>query len=252
MPVCTIHDLIEYLLMANKTILITGAARGLGRTLALTLAKRGHSIIVNYLKAVDDAEEVARLAGNGSRAIRADVGELSEVLALASGIEAGFGRLDAVINNAGITTDKILLRQTEEEWDAVIRTNLTGNFQVIRTMLPLLIRSGGGHIINISSRSGLRGRAGQPAYSASKAGVIGLTLSAAQECAAYGIRVNALMPGYLETDMGRQAGAAMKEAVQQSLLKKLSAGQEAADFIAFLLETDGITGQVFSLDSRII
>ncbi|MGC2063774.1 MAG: SDR family NAD(P)-dependent oxidoreductase [Thermodesulfovibrionales bacterium] len=237
--------------MSRKTVLITGSSRGLGRAIALTLAKRGYAIIVNYRSSSAEAEEVARLSGDASCAIKADVGDSEQVRSLAADIEARFGRLDVIINNAGITWDNILLRQTEEEWDSVIRTNLSGSFLIIRAMAPLLIKSGGGHIVNISSHSGARGKAGQPAYSASKAGVTGLTLSAAAELAEYGIRVNAVMPGHLTTAMGRLSGRAMDEARQRSLLKGLSSDQEAADFIAYLVTTSHITGQVFSLDSRL-
>jgi len=237
--------------MNSKTALITGASRGLGRTTALTLAKQGYAIIVNYRSSSAEAEEIARAAGGRSSAFRADVGDGAEVSTLAAEIEDRFGRLDVIVNNAGITRDSILLRQTEEEWDSVLRTNLRGCFLVTRALSPLMIRSGGGHIVNISSHSGARGRAGQPAYSASKAGVTGLTLSAAAELAEFGIRVNAVMPGYLATDMGRHSERAMDEARESSLLKKLSSDQEAADFIAYLVTTAHITGQVFSLDCRL-
>lgn len=245
------RDLIEYPLMADKTVLITGASRGLGRILALTLAARGCDIIVNYLESASEAEEVAMMAGGRSCAIGADVGNREQVGAMAEKIEARFGRLDVIINNAAITRDNILLRQTEEEWDRVIRTNLTGCFLVTGTLCPLMVKSGGGHIVNITSHSGARGKSGQPAYSASKAGVTGLTLSAAAELAESGIRVNAVMPGYLTTAMGRLSERAMDEARQRSLLKGLSSEQEVADFIAYLVTTAHITGQVFSLDSRI-
>lgn len=238
--------------MPVKTALITGASRGLGKTIALELAERGYAVIVNYLSSSVEAEEVAARAGGGSCAIRADVGDPAEVKGLAGEIAARFGRLDAVINNAGITKDSLLLRQSEHDWDSVIRTNLTGCFNMIRHMSPLLIRAGGGHIVNIGSHSGARGKAGQPAYSASKAALTGLTLSAAQELAGYEIRVNSVMPGYLETGLGRVSVTAMEEARMRSALKVLSSEQEAAGFIAFLLKTSHITGQVFSLDSRII
>lgn len=237
--------------MDTKTALITGASRGLGRSIALTLARCGYTIIVNYLSSQDKAEEVARAAGGGSFAIRADVGDAGDVSALAAEIDSRFGRLDLLVNNAGITGDSLLLRQTEEEWDRVIRTNLTGSFLVIRTLAPLLIKAEGGHIINLASHSGARGKAGQAAYSASKAGITGLTLSAAAELAEHGIRVNAVMPGYLATDMGDLAERARDEARSKSLLKDLASDQEAADCIAYLVTTSHITGQVFSLDSRI-
>jgi 3-oxoacyl-[acyl-carrier protein] reductase len=238
--------------MIAKTALVTGASRGLGRTIALTLARFGYTVIVNYRTSEDEAADVARMAGGRSLALRADVGDAVQVKELAAEIETRFGRLDVVINNAGITEDNILLRQTEKEWDAVIRTNLTGCFLVVRAMSPLMIKSGGGHIVNIASHSGLRGKAGQPAYSASKAGVTGLTFSAAGELGEHGIRINAVMPGYLATDMGSKSVHAMQQAKQKSPLHTLSSDQEAADFIAYLITTGHITGQLFSLDSRII
>ncbi len=237
--------------MDAKIALITGASRGLGRTIALTLARQGFTIIVNYHSSVEKAEDMVRMAGGRSCSFRADVGNSAEVMALVSEIDSRFGRLDVIINNAGITRDSILMRQTEEDWDEVIRTNLTGCFLVTRALSPLIMKAGGGHIVNIASHSGARGKGGQPAYSAAKAGVTGLTLSAAAELAEHGIRVNAVMPGYLPTEMGRLSERAMDEARRKSLLHVLSSDQEAADFIAYLVNTTHITGQVFSLDSRI-
>ncbi|MDA8084326.1 MAG: SDR family oxidoreductase [Nitrospiraceae bacterium] len=238
--------------MLKKVALITGASRGLGRTIALTLARQGYAIGVNYLSSSAEAEEVARLSGNGSCAIRADVGDAGQVAGMAAEIERRFGRLDAVINNAGISRDALLVRQTEEDWDSVVRTNLSGCLHVIRQVAPLMVRSGGGHIVNIASHSGMRGKAGQAAYSASKAALLGLTVCTAVELGESDIRVNAVMPGYLDTGMGGAAAAARQEAIKRSLLGSLSSAEEAAGFIAWLLTTSCITGQVFSLDSRII
>ena len=237
--------------MEMKIALITGASRGLGRTLSLTLARNNYTVIINYYSSNHDAEEVARIAGGNSCSFRADVGDRAQVRAMASDITTRFGRLDLVINNAGIAKDNLLLRQSENEWDMVIGTNLTGCFNIIRTMSPLMINSGEGHIVNISSHSGFRGKAGQAAYSASKAGLLGLTLSAAKELGGSGIRVNAVMPGYLMTEMGLKDGKAVESARNSSILKTLSSDKEAADFIMFLVRTRNITGQVFSLDSRI-
>ncbi|TAN40650.1 MAG: SDR family oxidoreductase [Nitrospirae bacterium] len=237
--------------MEMKVALITGASRGLGRTLALRLARCSYTVIINYCSAEAEAEDVARLAGGNACALRADVSDRGQVRAMANEIMTRYGRLDLVINNAGISKDNLLLRQSGKEWDLIIGTNLTGCFNIIGTMSPLVIQSGGGHIMNIASRSGLRGKAGQPAYSASKAGLLGLTLTAARELAAGNIRVNGIMPGYLATDMGSQAGSAQRDAQEQSLLKTLSSDQEIADFVVFLAGTETITGQIFSLDSRI-
>ncbi|MHB8882502.1 MAG: SDR family NAD(P)-dependent oxidoreductase [Thermodesulfovibrionales bacterium] len=234
-----------------KIALITGASRGLGRTLALRLARDGYTVIINYCSAEAEAEEVARLAGGNACAIRADVSDRKQVRAMAAEITARYGRLDLVINNAGRSKDNLLLRQSGEEWDLVLGTNLTGCFNILGTMSPLMIQSGGGHIMNIASRSGLVGKAGQPAYSASKAGLLGLTLTAARELAEGGIRVNGIMPGYLATEMGSQAESALRNAREKSLLKTLSSDREVADFVVFLAGTETITGQIFSLDSRI-
>lgn len=234
-----------------KIALITGASRGLGRTLALTLADNSYTVIINYRSSDHEAEEVARLAGGNSCSIRADVSDHEQVRAMASEITTRFGRLDLVINNAGITKDNLLLRQSESEWDMIIGTNLTGCFNIMRTMSPLMIKSGEGHIVNIASHSGLRGKAGQAAYSASKAALLGLTLSAAKELGGSGIRVNAVMPGYLMTEMGLKADKAIESARDSSILKTVSNARETADFIMFLVSTRNITGQVFSLDSRI-
>jgi 3-oxoacyl-[acyl-carrier protein] reductase len=231
--------------------LITGASRGLGRTIALTLARNNHTVIINYRSSDHEAAEVARLAGGDSCAIKADVSDREQVRAMASEIDARFGRLDLVINNAGIAKDYLLVWQPEDEWDMIMGTNLTGCFNIIRSMSPLMIKAGDGHIVNISSHSGLRGKTGQAAYSASKAALLGLTLSAAKELSGSRIRVNAVMPGFLMTGMGLQAGKAVESAIKSSILNTLSSDREAADFIIFLVGTRNITGQVFSLDSRI-
>jgi len=232
--------------------LITGASRGLGKQIALSLSAHGYSVIANYAASEKEAHDLVKTLGNNSIALRADVGDMKQVREMAGKIEKAFGRLDVIINNAGITKDNLLLKQTETEWDSIVGTNLKGCFNVIKTVAPLMIQSGGGHIINISSYSGVKGKAGQSAYSASKAALLGLTFSSARELSGYNIRVNALLPGYMMTEMGMTAQKAAEKAKKESILNTLSQPQEAADFILFLLKTKNITGQVFSLDSRII
>ena len=232
--------------------LVTGAARGLGKQVALMLSAYGYSVAVNYVSSHKEADNLIKAMGNDSTALKADVGDISEVRAMAEEIKKTFGKLDVIINNAGISRDNLLLKQTEVEWDNVIRTNLKGCFNVISTLSPLMIQSGGGSIINISSYSGMKGQAGQSAYSASKAAILGLTVSAAQELSEYNIRVNAILPGYMMTEMGRMARKAAEDAEEKSVLKKLSQPKEVADFILYLLATQNISGQIFSLDSRII
>ena len=231
--------------------LITGASRGLGRQTAITLSANGYSVAVNYASSDKEAEDLIKTIGNNSIALKADVGDSKQVWAMADKIKKEFGRLDVIINNAGITKDNLLLKQTEQEWDSVIRTNLRGCFNVIKTLSPLIIQSGGGHILNISSYSGIKGKAGQAAYSASKAAILGLTASAACELSEYNIRVNAVLPGYMMTEMGAMALKAAENARGESILNKLSQPQEVAEFILYVVKTQNISGQVLSLDSRI-
>ncbi|MDA8105576.1 MAG: SDR family oxidoreductase [Nitrospiraceae bacterium] len=233
-----------------RVALVTGASRGLGREVALVLAGRGHAVFVNYLSAEREAAEVVRKAGSDAVAIKADVADPGQVQAMADRISREAGRLDVIVNNAGITKDNLLLRQSEKEWDLLIRTNLSGCFHVIRSLAPLMVKSGGGHIVNISSRSGLIGKAGQAAYSAAKAALLGVTRTSAAELAPYNIRVNAVLPGYMKTEMGTSAEKSIEAAKEASLLKRLSDTAEVADFIAYLVGTESVTGQVFSLDSR--
>lgn len=230
-------------------VVITGASRGLGRQMAVTLGKAGYHVGVNYNKSAREAEEVVRLAGD-SVAIKADVGNLPDVERMAEDIRRRWGRVDALINNAGITKDGLLIRYSEDDWDDVIRVNLKGCFNTAKSFVPLMIESGGGHIVNISSRS-WRGQIGQAAYSASKASILGLTSTLAMELAEYNIRVNSLLPGYMATDMGNRAEAAMMKAREESVIGSLSSPEGAAGFVMYLLSTQNITGQNFCLDSRI-
>ena len=230
-------------------ILITGAGRGLGKETAIALSKAGHAVAINYCRSEKEARLLAETLGNAI-ALRADVGDLRQVIRMAEEINDRWGRLDALINNAGVAIDNLLIKTPTEDWDEVMRVNLKGAFNAAQAFAPLLIKSGGGHILNISSRSGLRGKPGQAAYSAGKAGLIGLTFSLAKELAPYNIRVNAVLPGYMPTSMGEGAATAMKKAKEESLTGRLSDPLEVAGFIAWLLGTEGVTGQVFTLDSR--
>ncbi len=229
--------------------LVTGASRGLGKEIAFALAKNGYTVFANYLSADKEVSELVRSVG---RTIRADVADAAQVRAMADFVEKVSGRLDVVINNAGITKDSLLIRQSEKEWDSIIGTNLKGCFNIIKTMAPLMVKSGGGHVVNISSRSGISGKAGQAAYSASKAALLGLTYTCAAELAVHHIRVNAVLPGFMMTDMGIGAGRAMDQAREKSMLHSLSDPAEVAALVVSIVRTQNITGQVFSLDSRIL
>jgi len=237
---------------SRKVALITGAARGLGRHLTDTFVADGYAVVVNYLTAEMSAKELIKNRERYALAVKADVGDAKQVREMLRQTNDYFGRLDIVINNAGITRDKLLLKQTEEEWDAIFRTNLTGCFHVIRAAAPLMIETGGGHIINISSCSGVKGKAGQAAYSASKAALIGLTVSTARELAKHNIRVNAILPGYMMTAMGSAAGKAAEKAKEESLLHALIEPSAIAKSIVSLASYGYITGQIISLDSRML
>lgn len=228
---------------------VTGGSRGLGREIAIALGKSGYNVAVNYLYSKEKADEVISKIGRNAVAIKADVSDTKQVEAMAEIIRKKWGGVYALINNAGAAKDNLLIKYEESDWDEVVKTNLKGCFNAVRAFVPLM--TGGGHIINISSYSGLRGKAGQTAYSASKAALIGLTYSLAKELGAHNIKVNCVLPGYMPTDMGRNAAKAMEDARKESILKSLSDPQKVAEFIYYLLTTEHITGQVFTLDSRI-
>lgn len=229
---------------------ITGSSRGLGKRIAVKLDEAGYDVAVNYLR-TKQVDGIASTAANPSAAIKADMGNFREVKKMCEKVRKLWGRIDVLINNAGITKDALMVRYKEEDWDEVIRVNLKGCFNGIRAFTPLMIRSGGGHIVNIGSFSGLHGKEGQIAYGASKAAILGFTVTLAKELAEYGINVNCVLPGYMPTDMGAAAGASMEKAKAQSILGSLANSDEVAAFIVWLVSTKRITGQVFSLDSRI-
>lgn len=234
-----------------RVAVVTGASRGLGRQTAIALARAGYKVAVNYFHSPKEAEEVVHSIRFPAMGVKADVGSLSDVKEMAQKVYREWGRVDVLINNAGIVMDGVMMRYGEDEWDEVMRVNLKGCFNTVTSFVPLMIRSGGGHITNISSFSGLRGKAGQAAYSASKASIIGLTVTLAKELAQYNIRVNSVLPGYMPTDTGTHAESAMERAKEESVLHRLSDTEEVAGFITYLVATETITGQVFRLDSRI-
>lgn len=235
----------------RKVALVTGGSRGLGAEIALALGRAGYAVAVNYLSNQAEARNVAGKAGGGSAALRADVSSREEVEAMAGEVRAKWGRLDVLVNNAGIARDALIARLSEADWDRVLAVNLRGCLNAIEVFTPLLKEAGGGHVVNVSSRSGAFGKEGQAAYSASKAAVLGLTRRKAAELGEFNIRVNAVLPGYMPTAMGKSAPAAMERARRESALLRLADPAEAASFIVWLAGTGGITGQVFSLDSRL-
>jgi len=236
--------------ITNKVAVITGAAGGLGKEISKVFLKNGFMVVLNYIESLKSAEELADAAGDDAMPVKADVSRIEDVLRMAEIVSKQWGRVDVLINNAGIAQDAFLIKHREDDWDRIIDINLKGAFNCIKIFAPLM--KGGGHIINISSYSGLKGKEGQAAYSASKAALLGLTKSAAIELAEHKIRVNAILPGYMPTKMGLKAEGAMKKAKEESLLNALSDPREVAGFIVYLSGTENITGQVFCLESRIV
>ena len=241
-------------MLENKVALITGAGRGIGRAIAVALAKEGAQVIINYNGSEKKASEVKQLIEEqGGKAVtcQCDVSEFTACEKMNKDVVAEFGHLDILVNNAGITRDDLLMRMKESDFDAVINTNLKGTFNTIRHLSRYLLKQRAGKIINISSVSGILGNAGQSNYAASKAGVIGLTKSVARELASRGICVNAVAPGFVETEMT----AVLPEKTQEELKKQIPLGkagqvQDIANAVAFLAspESDYITGQVLSVD----
>jgi 3-oxoacyl-[acyl-carrier protein] reductase len=234
--------------------LVTGASRGIGRSIALQLAADGFSVGVNYASNAEKADEVVgqiTAAGGAAVAVQADVSDEEAVSAMFDKVSEELGSVTVLVNNAGITDDGLLLRMSTEQWDSVIDTNLRSVFLCTKAALRGMIRAKSGRIINISSVSGVYGNAGQGNYSASKAGVIGFTMSTAKEVGSRGITVNAVAPGFIATDMTDALGdEAMSAATDQISLGRLGTPEEVASVVGYLA-SDGasyITGQTIVID----
>ncbi len=240
----------------GKVALVTGSSRGIGRVIALKLARNGADVVVNYPfegekeSAAEVVAEVKEL-GSNAIAIEADVTDSKQVKQMLKDIKAEFGTLNILVNNAGITKDKLLLRMKDEDWQSVLDVNLTGAFNVTKSALRLLMRAEEPRVINISSVVGLMGNPGQANYSASKAGLIGFTKSTAKEVAKKGVTVNAVAPGFIETAMTDK----LKESVVEQMINAIPANEfgqpeDVADTVLFLASSQAeyITGEVIRVD----
>lgn len=245
-------------MLKDKTAIVTGGSRGIGRAIALELAKRGAYVIVNYNGCKEAAEETVRAieaAGGRAEAYQCDVSDCEDCEKLICYVMDQRGRIDILVNNAGITRDNLLMRISEEDFDAVLNTNLKGAFHTMRLVSRHMLKQRSGRIINMASVVGVAGNAGQANYAASKAGVIGMTKSAAKELASRGITVNAVAPGFIETDMTEKLSDKVKEqAVSQIPLGRFGSVEDVAKAVAFLASDDAgyITGQVIHVDGGMV
>lgn len=241
-------------MLKEKIALVTGAGRGIGREIALTLAKNGATVIVNYNGSKASADEVVEeITKNGGKAeaIQCNVADFAESEELVKAVLEKYKRVDILVNNAGITRDNLIMRMSEKDYDAVLDTNLKGTFNMMRHLSRSFIKQRSGKIINITSVSGVLGNAGQANYSASKAGVIGLTKSVARELASRGINVNAVAPGFIDTDMTKNMTDDAKKAVNEMIpMGKMGSAKDIADMVMFLASDNSnyITGQVICVD----
>lgn len=241
----------------GKTAVVTGASRGIGRAIALELAKEGANVVVNYsgseAKAKEVVDEILKI-GQKAIAVQANVADNYSVQNLMKTALEEFGSIDILVNNAGITRDNLLMRMKEDEWDDVINTNLKGVFLCTKAVTRQMMKQRAGRIINIASVVGVMGNAGQANYTAAKAGVIGLTKTTARELAARNILVNAVAPGFIETEMTEVLPEDVKNAMLSQIpLAKFGQAENIAKAVAFLASDDAeyITGQVLHVDGGI-
>lgn len=241
-------------MMNNKTVVITGAARGIGSAIALRFAKEGANIVMNYHSTKPD-QLMSEILEEGVqvKAVKGDVGNFEEAKIIIDTAKETFGSIDVLINNAGITKDGLLMTMKEEDFDTVINTNLKGAFNMIRHASRYMLKQRSGAVINIASVVGIIGNTGQANYAASKAGLIGLTKSAAREMALRNVTVNAIAPGFIKSDMTNRLS---EEYVEQYLnnipLKRLGLADEVADAAVFLARSTYITGQVLNVDGGMV
>ncbi|WP_373808395.1 3-oxoacyl-[acyl-carrier-protein] reductase [Streptococcus ferus] len=234
----------------NKNVFITGSTRGIGLAVAHKFAAAGANIVLNGRSAISD-DLVASFKDYGVKAaaISGDVSDFEDASRMVNEAVEALGSVDILVNNAGITNDKLVFKMTEEDFDKVLKINLTGSFNMIKSVLKPMTKARQGAIINMSSVVGLTGNAGQANYAASKAGLIGLTKSVAREVAARNVRVNAIAPGFIESDMTDKIPDKMKDAMLEQIpMKKFGNTENVADVVLFLAQQEYLTGQVIAID----
>ena len=240
--------------MKDKTVIVTGGAKGIGKAIALKFASEGANIVLNYRStSPEEVKNEIEAMGVKCLTVQADVSNTEQAQKLVDEAIAEFGGVDVLVNNAGITRDTLLMRMKEEDFDAVINTNLKGCFNMMKAVNKIMMKQRSGAIINMSSVIGLAGNIGQVNYAASKAGVLGMTYSVAKELAARNITCNAIAPGMIATDMTEVLSDKVKEQILEGIpLKRLGQPEEIAETALFLAKSKYITGQVITVDGGMV
>ena len=246
------------MLLDGRVALVTGASRGIGRAIAIALARAGSDVAVNCAGRVEAAQEVAeeiRALGRQAFVVKANVADSDEVNDMVKSVLAEFGRLDILVNNAGITRDNLIMRMSEEDWDSVMSVNLKGSFNCAKAVTKSMLKARYGRIVNISSVVGISGNAGQANYAATKAGLIGFSKAMAKELGSRNITVNVVAPGFIETDMTASLSDEMKKSMSGHIsLGRLGKPEDVAAAVVFLVSEQAsyITGQVLAVDGGLV